>query len=105
MVIALSFLPMLPSGGPWQVRKVEGVVIGIVCVGPLPSHHARHLTVHADRLRLVRNNVSTPPSIPSTCPPPIRAPFSCRPPVIVVRSPTPSASRSVSPVSPRRSRW
>ena len=36
-------------GWGWRVKKVEGIVVGIVRVGPLSSScHVCHLTVHAD---------------------------------------------------------
>ena len=40
--------------GPWQISGVEETRVTIVRVGPLPSpRHARTLSVHVDRLRLM----------------------------------------------------
>ena len=52
---------------PWQVEVVKGVVCAIVRVGPPPSpRHAKHLTVHVDRLRVVQSKVVVPPGVPAT---------------------------------------
>ena len=55
-----------PWTGPWQVEVVKGVVCAIVRVGPPPSpRHAKHLTVHEDRLRVVQGKMVAPPGVPA----------------------------------------
>ena len=58
--------------GPWQISEIQGSRVTIVRVGPLPSmRHARTLSVHVDRLRLMVGRPAEPVQpIPANVPVP-----------------------------------